>query len=95
MIKLWENLGIETMGPPEGDLSVTEARSLWPGIFLWLHPNLGWYSLGADALKSKLRAMARGAGGRFCMMISEEVPPSWEQSVPLVLGELERLGVTA
>jgi hypothetical protein len=88
--------GIDSLtGPPEGDLSAAEARSLWPRIFLWLHPNLGWYSLPADTLKTRLRAMARGAGGRFCMMISEEVPPSWEQTVPLVLGELDRLGGAA
>ena len=29
--------------PPEGDLSVAEARALWPDKFLWLHPPLGWF----------------------------------------------------
>ena len=29
--------------PPEGDMSVADARSLWPDKFLWLHPPLGWY----------------------------------------------------
>jgi hypothetical protein len=88
--------GIDSLtGPPEGDLSPAEARSFWPGIFLWLHPNLGWYALSAHELKARLGAMARGAGRRFCMMISEEVPPSWEKTVPMVLGEMDRLGVSA
>ena len=29
--------------PPEGDMSVAEARAAWPETFLWLHPPLGWY----------------------------------------------------
>ena len=82
--------GIDSLtGPPEGDLSAAEARSCWPRVFLWLHPNVGWYSLPEEDLKSRLRSMAKGAGSRFCMMISEEVPPSWERTVPVVLGELE------
>lgn len=52
-------------------------------------------SIPAQELKGRLRAMARGAGRRFCMMISEEVPPFWERTVPLVLGELDRLGGAA
>jgi len=84
--------GIDSLtGPPEGDLSSAEARSLWPQVFLWLHPNLGWYSLPHEGLKSSLRGMANGAARRFCMMISEEVPPSWERTVPLVLKELDSL----
>ena len=34
--------------------------------------------------------MAEGAGQRYCLMISEEVPPSWQRTVPLVLDELDR-----
>ena len=29
--------------PPEGDMSVDEAKAVWPEEFLWLHPPLGWY----------------------------------------------------
>jgi len=85
--------GIDSLtGPPEGDLSAGEARSLWPEKFLWLHPNLGWYEQPAVELKEWIRRMAVGAGSRFCMMISEEVPPGFARTVPLVLDALAGLG---
>jgi hypothetical protein len=84
--------GIDSLtGPPEGDLSAAEARALWPRVFLWLHPNLGWYSRSSGEMRAALRAMAAGAQHRYCMMISEEVPPSWKRTVPFVLQELARL----
>lgn len=85
--------GIDSLtGPPEGDLSAAEARALWPETFLWLHPNLGWYEAGAEGLRRRLRGMADGARSRFCMMISEEVPPGWAETVPIVLDELRKHG---
>jgi len=85
--------GIDSLtGPPEGDLSAAEARALWPDTFLWLHPNLGWYEQDGAELRRRIRRMAEGAGGRFCMMISEEVPPGWQETVPLVLDELRNYG---
>ncbi len=83
--------GIDSLtGPPEGDLSSAEARALWPQVFLWLHPNLGWYALPEKELRAAVRRMAEGAGRRYCLMISEEVPASWERAVPVVLDELNR-----
>ena len=74
---------------PEGDLTVAEARTAWPDKYLWLHPNLGWYRLPAPELCAKIRRIRQEAGPtRFCMMISEEVPPAWEQTVPLILETL-------
>lgn len=76
--------------PPEGDMSVAQARAAWPEMFLWLHPNLGWYALPDAELAARVRGMVRAAGPRrFCLMISEEVPPDWERSVPAVLRTLE------
>ena len=72
--------------PPEGDMSVAEARALWPDKFLWLHPPLGWYRECPAVLTDRIRRMIDDAGARrFCLMISEDVPPAWEQTVPLVL----------
>lgn len=76
--------------PPEGDMSAAQARAAWPDKFLWLHPNLGWYSLPEAELAARVRRMVGAAGpSRFCLMISEEVPPDWERSVPTVLRTLE------
>jgi hypothetical protein len=72
--------------PPEGDMSVAEARAWWPEKFLWLHPCLGWYTGAGDALATSVRGMVRDAGRRrFCLMISEEVPAHPEETIPRVL----------
>lgn len=83
--------GIDSFtGPPEGDMTVAEARSAWPEAFLWLHPNLGWYEQGEVFLREQVRRACGEAGERrFCLMISEEVPPRWERTVPAVLDEVE------
>jgi hypothetical protein len=75
--------------PPEGDMSVAEARARWPKKFLWLHPPLGWFHEPAPVLAERVRQMALDAGPRrFCLMISEDVPPRWEEQVPVVLDAL-------
>ena len=75
--------------PPEGDMTIAEARAAWPQKFFWLHPPLGWYR-DRFALAERIRQMVRDAGPRrFCLMISEDVPPDWQQTVPLVLETLQ------
>ncbi|MEA3399690.1 MAG: uroporphyrinogen decarboxylase family protein [Armatimonadota bacterium] len=77
---------------PEGDMTVAEARTAWPDTFLWLHPNLGWYERGEEELRRQVRRVCAEAGPtRYCLMISEEVPPKWQATVPAVLDELEAL----
>lgn len=72
--------------PPEGDMTVAEARACWPEKFLWLHPPLGWHELPEAALRESVRGMIADAGPRrFCLMISEDVPADWARSVPLIL----------
>ncbi|MCP4166056.1 MAG: hypothetical protein GY759_09210 [Chloroflexi bacterium] len=85
--------GIDSLTPlPEGDLSVAEARALWPDKFLWLHPSLSLYDLPPKALIQAVQNMARDAGAnRYCLMISEEAPSNWETTVPLVLEALDNL----
>ena len=76
--------------PPDGDMSVAEARACWPDKFLWLHPPLGWYQEDRATLVGRIQKMVRDAGPRrFCLMISEDVPPRWEESVPTVLETLD------
>ena len=75
--------------PPEGDLSVVEARAAWPEKFLWLHPSLGWFREPRPTLLEHIRHMVRDAGPRrFCLMISEDVPENWQEQVPAVLDAL-------
>ena len=78
-------------GPPEGDLSPARARELWPDLFLWFHPNLGWYALPEAQLQQRIGDALRGMGPRrCCLLISEEVPPQWRVGIPRVLEILSR-----
>ncbi len=79
--------------PPEGDMTTAEARAYWPDKFLWLHPTLNWYSMPLEELTANVVHMVRDAGpSRFCLMISEEVPPNWEITIPAILDALAELG---
>jgi hypothetical protein len=78
--------------PPEGDVAIAEARCCWPDKFLWLHPTLTWYSLPPLQLARNIRQMTKDAGpARYCLMVSEEVPPNWATTLPLVLDTLNGL----
>jgi len=89
--------GIDSLTPaPEGDMSVAEARSLWPEKFLWLHPPLGWFLEDRDTLVRRVKQMVHDAGPtRFCLQISEDVPPGWKEKVPAVLQVLEEVEINS
>ncbi|MFA6290252.1 MAG: hypothetical protein WC637_00650 [Victivallales bacterium] len=71
---------------PEGDMTVCEARGAWPDKFLWINPNLNLYSMPEKELADNIKRIIKSAGtGRFCLMISEDVPQNWQKSVPAVL----------
>jgi hypothetical protein len=73
---------------PEGDMTVEEARARWPGKFLWVHPGLGLYQC-PETLPENIRRIQAAAGNtRSCLMISEDVPPDWQRTVPLILDTL-------
>ena len=77
---------------PEGDMTIEDARVRWPEKFLWVHPNLGWYSQSRADLAANIRRTVQAAGPkRFCLMISEDVPPDWQETVPFVLESLRSL----
>ena len=75
--------------PPEGDLTIAEARRLLPDKFFWLHPSLSLHTLPDAELQARIRQLVVDAGNRFCLQLSEEVPPDWERTVPLILKTLE------
>jgi hypothetical protein len=71
---------------PEGDIAVGEAREAWPEKFLWINPNLNFYMMPEKELADNIKRIVKSAGnGRFCLMISEDVPQNWQKSVPAVL----------
>ena len=82
--------GIDSLTPaPEGDMPIAEARKCWPDKMLWCHPPLGWYQKSPETLRRLITGMVRDAGpARFCLMISEDLPPDWRRTVPQVLALL-------
>ena len=67
-------------------MTVAAARRSWPDKMLWCHPSLGWFHERGANLRQLIRGMVQDAGPtRFCLMISEEIPPDWERTVPEIL----------
>jgi hypothetical protein len=72
-------------------MTVEEARACWPDKFLWVNPNLGLYN-SLETLPENIRRLQAAAGKtRSCLMISEDIPPDWERTVPLVLKTLDAM----
>jgi len=85
--------GIDSLTPPpEGDVPIAEARARWPEKFLWLHPAPDWLREDRATLGQRIRQMVHDAGpSRFCLMISEDVPANWRQSVPVIIETLDEM----
>lgn len=78
--------------PPEGDMTLSEARSLWPGKLLWSNINVACYNLPPDELKDLVWSrIAEGApdGRRLAFEVSEQYPENWRTSLHTVLDALE------
>ena len=69
--------GIDSLTPPpEGDLSIAEARKAWPDLFFWVHPTMDWFCRPVEELKFQIKEMTRAAGPyKYCLEISEDIPP--------------------
>jgi len=77
--------------PPEGDLTLAEARAAWPGKLFWSNINVGCYELPPAELQALvLRRAAEAApdGRRLAFEVSEQYPANWRQSLPVVLAAL-------
>jgi len=77
--------------PPEGNMTIPECRAAWPDKFFWLHPSLSCFQMPEQQMLNYIAEMIRDAGPqRYCLMISEDVPPEWEWRVPKILEMLEQ-----
>lgn len=77
--------------PPEGDMTMAEARAAWPDKLLWAHINLSCYELAPDELRAEIwRRVEAGApdGRRLAFEVSEDRPPRWRESMPVILAAL-------
>lgn len=70
-------------------MTAREERLVRPKKMLWCNLPLGWYQLPGKLLQQKVRQLIDNTEpARFCLMISEDVPPDWERTIPAVLSVL-------
>lgn len=77
--------------PPEGDLTLAQARAIWPDKCLWSNLNIGCYALPPAELKALVLDRVQQAapdGKRLAFEVSEQGPPNWEESMAVVLDAL-------
>ena len=87
--------GIDSLtAPPEGDMTLKEARAAFPGKMFWVNINISLYSLPLEKLKEKITEFVYQTsedGRNLAFEISEDVPANWQESIPVVLDTLKNL----
>jgi hypothetical protein len=82
--------------PPEGDITLAEARASWPDKLFWSNINLGCYELAQDELRQEIyRRVRDGApdGRRLAFEVSEDKPARWRESMPVILAALNEIEI--
>jgi hypothetical protein len=77
--------------PPEGDLTLTEARQVWPDKLFWSNINVACYYLPPRELRELVLARVAEAaldGKKLAFEVSEQYPDNWRSSIPVVLEAL-------
>ncbi len=80
--------------PPEGDMSLAEARQAWPDMLFWSNINIACYALPPHELKALIAdRVAQGApdGSKLAFEVSEQLPANWHDSLPVVLDTLREI----
>lgn len=78
--------------PPEGDMTLSEAREVWPDKLLWSNINVDCYYLPPQQLRDLVLARVAEAapdGRKLAFEVSEQYPDNWPESLPVVLDALE------
>ena len=85
--------GIESLTePPEGDMTLAQARAALPGEVLWANINVGLYARPPAELRRWVHERVRAATPNGCGLafeISEDLPPNWREVIPVVLEALQ------
>jgi hypothetical protein len=82
--------------PPEGDMTLAQARAAWPDKLLWSNINLGCYELPPDELRQEIVCRVQdGApdGRRLAFEVSEDTPARWRESMPIILSALNDIEI--
>lgn len=77
---------------PEGDMPYDHCRRRWPNLVFWANINVDLYYRPADELRAAVIAKRERAGKQgFAFEISEDLPTTWQDSIPVVLETLNEL----
>jgi len=77
--------------PPEGDMTLAEARNAWPTKLLWSNINVSVYQLDPKALRQRVLHSVQEAapdGRKLAFEVSEHIPQNWRESIPVILDAL-------
>ena len=84
--------GLESLTePPEGDMTLAQARAGFPDKVLWSNINVGVYALPPSELRRWVRERVQGSapdGRGLAFEISEDLPSNWREAIPVVLETL-------
>ncbi|NPV08943.1 MAG: hypothetical protein HPY83_13400 [Anaerolineae bacterium] len=80
--------------PPEGDLTLAEARRAWPGKVILMNFPSSLHHWGPQAVEEAAVDIIRQSapGDRFMLGVFEDVPGDWRQTVPAIARAIERHG---
>jgi len=81
--------------PPEGDLTLAQARTAWPDKLFWSNISVANYMLPPAKLRETIaRLVEEGttADGRLLAFeVSEDLPANWKESIPFVMDVLREI----
>jgi hypothetical protein len=78
--------------PPEGDITYDQCRRYWPDLVFWANINMGLYCRPAEELREAVIAKRERAGKKgLAFEISEDLPTTWQETIPVVLDTLHEL----
>jgi hypothetical protein len=80
--------------PPEGDMTLAQARAAWPDLLFWSNVNVACYHLPPEDLKALVRdrvCQAAPDGRKLAFEVSEHSPTNWPVSMPVVLEALREI----
>ena len=78
---------------PEGNMTYAECREAWPDKVFWANINVDLYSQPAEVLRQAVIEKRERAGKKaLAFGISEDMPPNYAESIPVVLKTLDEIG---
>ena len=73
-------------------MTYDQCRRYWPDLVFWANINVDLYYRPAEELREAVTAKRERAGKKgLAFEISEDLPTTWQESIPVVLNTLHEL----